>query len=247
MTEQTDVVAEFIKELVSKDVVEAAQLLVSLDYPIPDKKSLILQLDKRKTDNPQDQKADAEFSRPAPGVIAHLAGAFKPVDFGLDTPQSALEKFFARTSQDCSCSSLPEFRPLGLPDFGGPGEEGPFLPTTPEQIEDAFGIDACGRAAGQEWFRYLDTLGPSIQGYVEIEERLNRCRLLIRGLRVRGRCGRTAHNAFARCFMSPDARRPMDTFMDRVTVRECLRKAREDYDRCRSIIGGFGGDSPPGF
>lgn len=247
MPEPTDLVADFLKELVPKDLVEAAQLLVSLNYPIPDKKSLALQLEQRNTLNPQDQRADANSPRPTTEVIERVAGVFKPSDFGLDTPQSALEKFFARKDKDCPCSSPDELRPLGLPDFGGPGEPDPWLPTTPKEIEDALGTDACGRAAGREWLKVLNAFGPSEAEYVNIEAQRDRCRRLVEGLRVRGRCARTAQNVFALCFMSPRARYPRDIFMDRATVSECFRQALADYDRCRGILGEFGGDRPPGF
>src|SRR5207253_7738196 len=117
MAEQTDVVAEFFKDIVPKNLVETAQLLVSLGFPIPDKQSMVRLLEKRKAEDPKGEKGYLALARPIKHLIESVAGPFKPEDFGIDSPRGALEKFFARTSQEDPFPPVPQRQSPTLPDL----------------------------------------------------------------------------------------------------------------------------------
>jgi hypothetical protein len=179
MAEKTDVVAEFLNELIPKSMVEAAQLLASLDYPIPDKKSLLLQLEERQPVDQQGKETDAELSHPMTQLIENVAATFGPEDFGIDTPRSALEKFFARAGR------IDAFLPI--PWSFGPTPQ-PGLPPEPDltpRLNPSFGDDPCGRAAHARWQEHLDDsairgLSPSRAELDEITSLEDSCRIELR-------------------------------------------------------------------
>src|ERR1051325_51842 len=117
-SQQTDTVAEFVKNFIPKDLLETAQLLASLDYRIPDRKSLVLLLEKRKAEDPKGEKGFAALSRPLPKLIESLVDPFRPEDFAIESPDNALEKFFARTRRDSRFPLDPSPIP-DLPDIPG--------------------------------------------------------------------------------------------------------------------------------
>lgn len=201
-TQQTDIVAEFVKNFIPKDLLETAELLVSLGDRIPDRKTMVLLLEKRKAEDPKGEKGFAALARPLPKLIESVVDPFRPEDFAIESPDNALEKFFARTRQD-----LPpiQHQVPGLPD----------LPTFPEQplySNPFFGPGPCGVAAAQLWREHLDSrearwVGPNPFYYESLQELAETCR---RGwilpfptdmLNDR-RCADEGNAAYARCVMA---------------------------------------------
>jgi hypothetical protein len=82
MATADDDLGRFLLELLPEEAKEGLRRLAELRYPIPDRRSLAEQLG---AGDEADRRADAG-----------LLGAFDPEDFGLDTLQSALEKYRAR-------------------------------------------------------------------------------------------------------------------------------------------------------
>ena len=196
MAERMDVVAEFLKELIPKSMVEAAQLLVSLNYPIPDKKSLLLQLEERQPVDQQGKEADAEQSHPMAESIQDVAATFEPEDFGIDTPRSALEKFFARSGR------IDAFLPIPGPLGPTPQPELPPEPDLAPPLNPSFGDDPCGRAAAQLWQDHLASpltqlLGPSPAERNDLIRLRDRCRDEL--TRFNHPCGGIGDMAYAWC------------------------------------------------
>lgn len=148
-----NVTNEFLLELVPKHLVETAQLLGSLDYPIPDKKSLHIQLEKLQIADQQGKKAIDNLSQSLLELTENVEDTFEPEDFGIDTPRSALEKFFARSHRNPASpySPIPSIPRLpAYPWWDLPPEPSPSIPVDPE-----FGSDLCGTAARKLWDEHL--------------------------------------------------------------------------------------------
>jgi hypothetical protein len=79
---QDDLIGSFLRHLLPPETEQAYRLLASLEYPIPDGRTF--------TERLKQAGGDAETSR-------LLAGLFEPEDFGMDTVQSAFEKFYKRS------------------------------------------------------------------------------------------------------------------------------------------------------
>lgn len=174
----TSVVMEFVYDQVPTRLLQAYELLASLDYPVPDQKSLEQAL----------QQYDQEENE---AVVEMIRDSLQPVDFGLDSPRGALEKFTARL----------ERQPLNLfpqGPFPVPDEPDPRPPEDP-----FFGSDACGRAARQLYEEVLDDLrgfpGANRAAYNEAERFVGRCRARIPDFGS-GRCDNAAAQAWANCY-----------------------------------------------
>jgi len=255
MADETDLVSKFFLDLVPKHLVETSQLLASLDYPIKDRKSLVSLVEKRKAEDPKGDKGYAALSRPIEQLIDTVVRPFEAGDFGLDSPQNALEKFFARMSQDKPLRPVGPRPPKRLPD-SPVGEPGPWVPFSPDDMDFAFGFDPCGIAAKEKWIEILDS-APSWAwtfpnewfafDYRDLVERMSKCRtaepLFLAAFRdgggvLRGTgstdlnpCEFTARVAFARC-----NERGGDQ-------NACSIQAQNAYDRCvRSLSSGL---TPP--
>lgn len=215
--QQTDIVAEFVKNLVPKELLETAQLLVILNYPISDRKSLVLQLEAKKAQDPQGEKGFAALARPLPELMESVVDPFRPEDFGLDSPDNALEKFFDRTGQD---PRVPLDPVATLPDTPA------GLPEPPIFAEPFFGFGPCADAAAQLWREHLDSriarlVGPNPAYYRSLQELANRCQ---RGWRPHFPsdlgCARQGNAAYFRCLMQG---RP---------ASRCMEDGRRAYDSC---------------
>ncbi len=222
--QQTDIVAEFVKNLVPKELLETAQLLVSLTYPISDRKSLIRQLETRKAQDPQGQGL-ATFSRPLPELIESVVEPFRPEDFGIASPDNALEKFFARTRQDFRnpLDPIPK-----LPELPG------GIPEPPDFADPFFGPGPCGEAAAQLWREHLNSrrvrwFGPDPFYYDALQDQADNCR---RGWRLPFRtdmlgdllCSDIGNAAYARCVMAGGS------------DSDCRKQGHQARDSCRERV-----------
>jgi|GEM_PF-4854418 hypothetical protein len=77
-------IGSFLRSLLPPETDQAYGLLASLEYPIPDMKTFKEQLKK------------AEGHEKASALLADI---FEPEDFGIDTAQSAFEKYHKRSGQ----------------------------------------------------------------------------------------------------------------------------------------------------
>lgn len=243
MAERMDVVAEFLKELIPKSMVEAAQLLVSLNYPIPDKKSLLLQLEERQSVDQQGKETDPEQSHPMAESIQDVAVTFEPEDFGIDTPRSALEKFFARSGR------IDAFLPIPGPFDPTPQPELPPEPDLAPPLNPSFGDDPCGRAAQRVWQMHVESAMPGFPPSLAEKNDLERLRDLCRIELTRFNnpwfnhpCGGIGDMAYAWCRL--DGRPP----------HQCLAVARQRVELASrfglcspfaDLVGGWG--RPSGF
>lgn len=200
MPEINNVLAEFLVDQLPSTMMEALQALTSLNYPIYDQKSLRLQLEEVHAGG---QERDGEQEAAARVLIDRVTNTFEPADFGLDTVQSALEKFAGRTGGI-------DFSPV----IPGPWPGGPVLDrrfrddwwigeTIPQS--PVFGDDPCGKAAEQLWQEHLEgpltaVLGPSPAERDWLQERAARCRLgRLPTFSDNPRCEEIAQLAYARC------------------------------------------------
>ncbi len=221
MSGKRSIVEEFIREQVSDQLINVAETLASLSYPISDRKSLESQLEKQAAGDKTEKKSNAK-------VHQMILQTFLPEDFGIDSVRNGLDKFAARV-ENSKRATFPFPTPL-IPTF-------PSLPTEPvlgPPTDTDFGPGVCGRAAAELWRQHLQSgltqaLGPSRAHYRYLKDRAERCRQ-IRHPNFRGDCRGMAQFAYARCFILEGS------------PRECMDEARQAIERCER----FGLGSPFG-
>ena len=89
--QQEDLIGEFLLSIVPPRLLCAYRTLTQLEYPISDKRSLTLKLDELKVG-----KGSEGLDGTSIDLIRTSLG---PVDFPIENPQSALEKFHGRLSR----------------------------------------------------------------------------------------------------------------------------------------------------
>lgn len=220
MPEINEVLQEFLKEQFPSHLMEALELLANLNYPIPDKKSLRQQLEETLGDGEQGHDDERTAARAA--LLDRVMGTFEPVDFGLDTLQSALEKFAARRIRDFS--SLIPWPSDWAEDLSIPDEPRIDIP-----VRCAFEDDVCGRAAEQLWREHVQDswrkgFPPSQAECDDLRNAAERCRS--RGLPTFGGppCHHVGQLAYARCRMNRHSR------------RTCLEDAWRTVLVCRAAL-----------
>ena len=231
MDKSEKLLEDFIKELIPKEWLAVSRLLISLNYPIPDRKSYIEQL-KSKIKDQEDEATAVDQNQEWLHALDRL---FAPEDFGIDSPRSALEKFFSKVSR--RGAFIPNPNPHGPtpPDIFPFGPSLPLdrgLPSEPRMIEPfepEFGDDACGRAAARLWEEHINDpltqlLGPSPARYQDLKRRERLCSRTI-GSGYGDVCGNSAANAYARCFMEGGY------------PRECREEAHRVRMRCQRDLG----------
>lgn len=196
MPEINDALAEFLIDQMPSRKMEALQALTALNYPIYDQKSLRLQLEEA---HGAGQDRDDEQQAAAEALIDRVTNTFEPVDFGLDTVQSALEKFAARTGGIDFSPVIPWTHDWDW-DFTYPAD-----PRIDFPVGAHFEDDICGRAAEQLWQEHLDdpvtdALGASPAERDWLQERAARCRRAsLPSFSRSPRCEEIAQLAYARC------------------------------------------------
>lgn len=241
MEKRSDILDEFIRDLIPKPLLKSGDLLISLDYPIPDRKTYLQQLEERlKKEKHADENGDLdEDHRP----MALLSWSLGPEDFPISTPRGALEKVFSKVTR--WRGFLPNPIPFGptprdpLPIGPRLPPESSSLPSEPRLVpplDPDFGNDACGRAAKRLWQEHLESReaallgGPSPAVYADLRERVERCRDTI-GTEYSGVCGPRARDAYALCILRGGF--PI----------ECREEARRALSECeRMFLGGIGSD-----
>lgn len=198
MPEISNVLQEFIKEQFPSEMMEALELLATLKYPIHDMKSLRRQL-KEVQAGDEIEPADEQTAARA-ALIDQVADTFEPVDFGLDTLQSALEKYTARRTRIDASPIIPwRFGPIWDPYI-------PEEPQLPLPLSGYFGDDVCGRTATRLWREHLDEPftqehGHSPAYHHDLSVGVERCRRTRRP-RFEGACGDLMEQAYLRCLVS---------------------------------------------
>ena len=223
MPKNNDVLQDFLKEQFPSKLIEAVELLATLKYPVHDRKSLRLQLEKYKEEDENDSDDEQLAARAA--LADRVLGTYEVVDFSLDTLQSALEKFFARRPRiDAS--------PI-IPWPAGPIWD-PYLPEEPQlnfPLSRYFGNDVCGRTAAELWREHLedpttDRFGESPAYHFVLEQGVERCRRTQRP-RFRGFCRHFMDRAYLRCLVG--------TPRGEYSPRLCMDAAELALAQCRGL------------
>ncbi len=206
------IVAQFLAENYSAALVRACNILASLEYPIPDRKSLTQQV------GTIGKEAECCCDRVAVAVLS----LFRPDDFGLDTLQSALEKLHSRWISSRLASDpygAPRIGPQREPDYIDELPAGP--PGRPELVE--WGDDLCGKVGTQLW---LDAIANAPRfgfahesEYQVFKANIGDCRRFMPNFPP-GRCGNRAREVFAEQIISGESR------------ADSTARARERFEMC---------------
>jgi hypothetical protein len=193
------VLGEFLVDQLPASIRAASKVLTELQYPVPDKKSLREQLKEV-----QDDEESMQL------ILATLVA----VDFGLDTPQSALEKFQARVQGLLVAWGKPlESRhPETIPD------EFRRLPRIPRPD---FGGEECGRQAEELYNFLVDNGVHPFEAGISARWRANFCREYMPGNLGTDYCADMARRAFAYWFVLEGRDAGWSEALARVVLSTC--------------------------
>jgi len=184
-----NVLGSFLIEQLPLTLRDTYLLLVTLQYPIPDKKSLSQQLD-------QAEGGDS--------VKSILREVFKVTDFGIDSVQSGLEKYTHRLEQAYATREGygRGFMPLPIPFHFSPKlpPELPDEPFFPPATNPDFGTDPCGFAARNLYAHLVRAGVHPAEAEFSARSKANYCRMYMPSLGTDG-CAERGRREFARLFV----------------------------------------------